>query len=432
MIQTTDEQERELTARLGPSAVRRASPRRRVTQISSVVLALVLCGRVVLAQSPAPPLTLDAALQLALANNKTIAAARLQRGVSQAAVDVARERPNPDLTYEAARETPRDAVMLTLPLELGGKRNARVSAAQAAVASDEARLDAVIAGVMDEVRHTYIGLLAAQQRVVITQDVADLFARARDAAHARFQAGAVPRRDDIAAQADFLVAQADVAQARGDVRATRATLNALLGQPLGTEVTVVPAPPQSTPALEAAFARLEGANTELRVLDREIAVQQARIAVARSMQTADISAGGGLSFDAQPEFSVGWRVNFGVTVPLFTAHKAGVAVENAALVRLRAERDATRAEIQGAVGAAIERAASAAERVRAYENDILPLSLQDEAFAQASYQSGQTGLNDLVLALQHARERRFAALQASLDLQTALADLERAITGSIR
>jgi cobalt-zinc-cadmium efflux system outer membrane protein len=395
-----------------------------------------LCVATLSAQQPSPaaaPLSLDQALAAALANNPEIAAARLQKPVDQANVGVAGERPNPDLTFEGTRETPREAVGISLPIELGGKRGARVTSARAAVATGEARTDQIIAGILDEVRRAYIDLAGAAERLRINQEVAGLFARARDAAHARFSAGDAPRRDDVASQADALAAQADVMQADGEVSATRATLNVFLGRPADAPLAVVlPTDSSAVPALEAVLGRIDQANADLRVLDRQIAEQDAKIGVAKSLRVPDLTAGGGISFDSPPEFNVGWRVNFGVTLPLFTTHRAGVLVEEAELTRLRAQRAATLADIRGTITADLARAASAAQRAQTYQRDILPLSQQDEAFAQDSYQSGQTGLDALILALQHARERRLAALQATLDLHTALADLERAINGPIR
>jgi hypothetical protein len=75
---------------------------RRFASISIVVL--VAAVTTLAQQSPA--LTLDAALAQALAANKTIAAARLTRAVDQAAIDVAHERPNPDISFETSRASP--------------------------------------------------------------------------------------------------------------------------------------------------------------------------------------------------------------------------------------------------------------------------------------------------------------------------------------
>ncbi len=401
--------------------------------IGALAAALAVSAALSAQGQPTAGLTQDDAVTIALASNKTIAAARLRHPVDLAGVDVARERPNPDVTYEATKETPRQAVGIQLPIELGGKRGARTAAAEAAVATGDAETDQIIAGVVDDVRRAYIALEGATRKVAISEEVAALFTRARDAAHARYEAGDVPRRDDVASQADWLGAQNDLTAARGEAEATRASLNVLLGRPPDAPLTLasVGAIP-SVPDLAAAMARAEQTNTDLQVIDREIAEQTARINVARSLQKPDLGVGGGISFDAEPDFSVGWRANFGVTVPLFTTHKAGVILETAQMQQLAAEREAVHADIGAAVAAALARAAAAQTQVTTYERDILPLAQQDEAFAQDAYQSGQTGIDALILALEHARERRLAGLQARLDFESALADLERAIRGPAR
>ncbi|HET6371735.1 MAG TPA: hypothetical protein VFG76_00365, partial [Candidatus Polarisedimenticolia bacterium] len=58
------------------------------------------------------PLTLEQAMTIALSSNRTLLAARLGREVAKARVDVARERPNPELRLEESRETPHDALTL--------------------------------------------------------------------------------------------------------------------------------------------------------------------------------------------------------------------------------------------------------------------------------------------------------------------------------
>jgi outer membrane protein TolC len=160
--------------------------------------------------------------------------------------------------------------------------------------------------------------------------------------------------------------------------------------------------------------------------------QQARVALAHALQKPDVAVGGGATFNAQPDFSTGWRFNIGFTVPLFTSHRAGVLVEDATLVRLHAERDATVDEIAGGVAAALPQATSAATRLTNFNDAVLPLSLQDETFAQDAYRSGGTSLAELILSLEHAHDRRLGALQAALDFHLALADLERAIAGPLK
>src|SRR5262245_48468670 len=114
-----------------------------------------------------PGLTLAAAIERAVAANPTIAAARLQRPIDAAAVAVAGARPDPEFTYEWSKETPRQAIGGTLPIELGSKRQRRIDLANAAVAVSDAELARVIADVRNEVRRAYFEAVAADARVRI-------------------------------------------------------------------------------------------------------------------------------------------------------------------------------------------------------------------------------------------------------------------------
>jgi cobalt-zinc-cadmium efflux system outer membrane protein len=145
------------------------------------------------------------------------------------------------------------------------------------------------------------------------------------------------------------------------------------------------------------------------------------------MKTPDLATGASWTFDAEPEFAHGYRASIGVTVPLLTTHKAGVVLEEAELARLKAERDATLADVNGQVSAALARAAAAREQALRSETEGLPRAEEVERMAQDSYNAGQTGLVSLLQALQFTREVRRRQLDASLGFQIALAELERAI-----
>ena len=141
-----------------------------------------------------------------------------------AGVGVARERPNPDLTYEASKDTPRQAIGGTLPIELGGKRQSRIDLANATVATTDAALERLTAEVRNDVRRAYFEVVGADQRVVITDDARTLATRARDAAKARVDAGDAPQADLTQAQLALAGSENDLTGARGEAAATRAEL----------------------------------------------------------------------------------------------------------------------------------------------------------------------------------------------------------------
>jgi outer membrane protein TolC len=87
----------------------------------------------VAAQERPGSLTLQAALDRALAANPTIAAARLRGPIDVAGLAIARERLNPEASIEFQRETPKESYGFSLPLELGGKRAKRIAVGEATV-----------------------------------------------------------------------------------------------------------------------------------------------------------------------------------------------------------------------------------------------------------------------------------------------------------
>ena len=387
--------------------------------------ALLLCPP--LARAQAAPLTLDGAITRALAANRGLAAARLVAPVAAASVDVARERLNPEVTYEAARETPHQAIGASLPIERGGKRQRRIELAEKSVASRTAEIDRMVVELRDRVRRGYFALVIANRRVTLADDLHGLAVRARDAAQARFTAGEAPRLETLQAELALVDTENEASATRGEARAA-AELNSLLAQPFDTPLALADdLDSGALPSLDSAVALASRSNADLLVFERQIAEQMARRDLARSMQSPDLTAGASYTYDAEPEFSRGFRASVGITVPLFTRHTAGVILEEAELARLTAQRAATVIELRGVVTAAFTRAISAKEQLARRTTESLPLASEVERMAQDSYSAGQSGLVTLLQAVQFTRDVRRRNLDAGAEYQRARADLERAI-----
>ena len=373
------------------------------------------------------PLTLDQAFALASANNREITAARLRRAIDLAGVDVARERPNPELRYEQAKETPHQALTASQPIELGGKRGRRIALAEAVMKTGEAELARTQADVRAQVRKAYYSLAATQARLVIAVDLEGIARRARDVARERYEAGAVPRLEVVQADLNLDQATNEATSVAGERDASRAELNALIGRDPRAPTRVVEDLADVTlPAAEAAAAAAMAGNAELAVLDRQMAEAVARAALARAQQVPDPTLEGAVTHDAPGEFVWGWRYAVAIAVPIFTRHRAAVRVEEATIAQLKAQREALVQRLEGAVGAALVRASTQRQQYMRYRDQILPRSREVEAMAEESYRAGQTNLVALLQALQAAREARAKAVQAAYDYQVALAELQRA------
>jgi cobalt-zinc-cadmium efflux system outer membrane protein len=367
-------------------------------------------------------------MERALGANATIAAARLRGAIDIADLAVARERLNPEATVEVEKEAPKQAFGFAVPLELGGKRTKRIAVGQAMIRGGEAEIAATIAQVRNDVRRAYYGVLVADARLMLMNEMRGIALRVRDTARQRFEAGSAPRLEVLQAQLTLAAVENEATAAQGNAVAARAQLNALLGLPLETVTPLSTAVDSGEPVTtEAALTLAETASTELRILDAEIDTQRARLALAQALRVPDITPTATLTHDAQPEFDYGWRAGVAVTVPLFTTHRAGVMVEQTTLDQLNAQRQATFVRINGTVTAAAVTAQVQRQLYVRYRDEIIPQAQQVEQMAQDAYQLGQTGIAALLPALQATRDVRVRSLDAVSQFQNALADLERAI-----
>ena len=357
-----------------------------------------------------------------------LAAARLRGAIHVAGLAVAGERLNPEASVEFAKETPRQSFAFAVPIELGGKRAKRIAVSEATLRAGEAEIAATITQVRNDVRRAYFGVLVAEARLALMREVRDIAVRVRDSAQQRFDAGSAPRLELMQAQLALASADNEAAASQGNAVAARAELNALHDHPrdaAGVHSSHIDsgAPVTRDAALELAHR----ANTELRVLDRQIEAQQSRVALAGALRLPDLVPTATLTHDAAPEVDDGWRAGFSLALPLFTTHRAGVLVEQSTLDQLTAQRRAVQSQIDARVAAAAVLVDTHRQLYQRYRDDIVPQAQQVEQVAQDSYQLGQTGLVALLQALQASRDVRLRSIDAVSQFQIALADLERAI-----
>jgi cobalt-zinc-cadmium efflux system outer membrane protein len=392
------------------------------------LLTLVFAAPAAAQVTPDNSLTLQAAMDRALAANPTIAAARLTSAIHLAGRALAGERPNPEATVEFEKETPKQSYGVAVPLELGGKRAKRIAVSEATIHAGEAELTATIAQVRNEVRRAYYDVLVAEARLVVLRELRDLAQRVRDTAQARFDAGDAPRLEVLQASLVLAAAENEAIATQGVLVAAQTRLNALIGQPLDTSQRLSTSLDAGGPVeMDAALNLARTGSATLALLDRQIEQQRARLALAHALRTPDLVPTATLTHDAEPEFTYGWRAGLAVTVPIFTTHSAGVAVEQTTLDQLMAQRQAAVQRMTGEVTAAAAAAEAHRQTYIRYRDLILPQAQQVEQLAQDSYQLGQTGLASLLQSLQASRDLRLRSLDAVSELHAAIADLEQAI-----
>lgn len=235
---------------------------------SKLTAALLACasltGQLAWAQLPATPagaqpISLQTALAMAMERNATLRAASQALAASEGAVLQSQARPNPELAYsqeDTRRETRSMTLQWNQPLEIGGKRAARIKVAEYGRELAQAELDAARAGLRADVRAGFVNLLAAQQRVQLNEKTLEIAAQARDAAAKRVQAGKIAPLEETKARVAESSAQLALAQAQSGQRVARQQLAALWGGfaaslgPAVGEVGRLPSVPEQAGLLE--------------------------------------------------------------------------------------------------------------------------------------------------------------------------------------
>lgn len=389
---------------------------------------LVPAGLVLLVASPAfAQLTFEDALERARQSSPAIVAARMRVEEARGRV-VGASLPfstNPTVEVEAgrhARETDY-GVAVAQDLELPRRKRARLDAARAGVTQEEQRAREAERDVLREVATVFFRAVEAGERVDAAASGKRLADEALRIAERRYAAGDV-------AQLDVNLAKTAVARADAEARLASAArsgyatqLQVLLG--LADPVTVRGSLRDRSTLATTELAARAADRPDVRVLEAEIAEAEAEQRLARTLRWPDFGLRASYAKEEGDRVVLG---GVGVSLPLFNRGQEASAVASARLTRLRAERDALvrtiDAEVRGAIASYDALRAAAVD----YERTVLPLIDENETLALESYDVGQIGLADLLLARREALDARRAFIDQLIE--TRLAEVElRARTG---
>jgi outer membrane protein, heavy metal efflux system len=372
------------------------------------------------------PLSFDAAIAYATSHNLAVEAARRGRAIREANINAAGQRPNPSINTDAARDIPHQSVTVDIPIEIGSQRQRRIDVAREELALADLDVQAGLRAMRRQLREQFYSLLASDERVRLAESVVEIATRLRDAAQARFDAGAVPRLEVMQADLGVSRAEADLEAARTDRIATQATLDAVLNAPPQHPLVLQGSLDDHTtsPAYETAVAMATTSNIDLVGLDRQIAIESQRLELLKAQRTPVPVFTAGVKFNAPGEFLAGPMAAVGVGLPIFSRNQGEIAASIATTAQLRGQREAARRTLDNAIYSAAARVEAARRRVDVFRQRLIPVATDLESLSEESYRAGRTSVLGVLDAQRSLRDLSRDALQASLDLQLALAELE--------
>ncbi|MCW6530897.1 TolC family protein [Sphingomonas sp. MMSM20] len=403
----------------------------------AAMLAAASCATMAQAQTepPARPvLTLEAALSVAGAAAPATEAATAGIAAARASRTAAGLRPNPVAQgqienvvgsgpYRGLRSA-ETTIGVAFPIELGGKRGARVGVANAQLSRAELRAAVAAADVRLQVTRLYVEAIAAQRRLITARDQARIAGDALRAASVRVRAGRASPLEEQRADVARINAAANVERADRLAVAARANLAQRIGRPIDDALDDalldrVPAASYGPEAAPSAAGTLA-----LAAADADLAIADAGVRLARANRVPDLNIGPALRrLEATNDTAA--VLSISIPIPLFNNGRASVAQASAERSKADAQRRVTALDIEQAITDARAEVANAAIAARTASGPALSAAQEAARIARIGYREGKFGQLDLLDAERTLADTRVAAIDALAAYHNARARLER-------
>ncbi len=406
------------------------------TKILLLVAVLGFWPTSVAAQEAPRRVSLEEALRLFAANNIELRLARSRQAAEAGRVRQANAFPNPTVavTHEPLSRDGQDYsetyVTLSQRFELPARRSARAAAANGVLEAAEARLRADSARLGFRVKQAFVEAAMAEDRLDVTERVAEVFRRGARSAAVRESEGDISLYELHRLIVERTRYENRVAEARLAVSASRRAL-AVQILPEAEDAEVAPRDPLGVlppePTLDGVLGRVMSRRQEVAAARADVEAARAGVRLARAERIPDITAIGG-----SKRQSDGFRGFFlGLSIPLALFDRGAGAVD-ATQAQARSAEDRlalTSRQVVNDLRGAIESYRSLRGRSGLLEGNVLDEDPDLLQIAQVAYDAGEMDLVQLLDAAEALWGTRIDQARLKADLWTAYYDLERAVGG---
>ena len=386
----------------------------------------------------AKPLTVQAAVQIALLNNHRLQAEYEELGIAQADLVQAGLLSNPVLF--ASLRFPHGGGRTNTEFDLAKDfldlllRPARQRLAEAEFTRAKLRVANAVLDLATEVATVFY-------RVQGTVQLAEMLGVVNDSARASYElaqrfdaAGNLSERALAQERSAAAETYAEFARVRAELQAARDELNRLLGLPGPARDWTLA---ESLPELPAADPDPDAAETL--ALEQRLDLAEAHKEIAQLADALDITRSyrfiGGATVGVNSERDTdGTRVtgpNFSIELPLFDQRQAEIARLESLHKQSVARKTALEAEIRSEVRAAFNRISSTRTLVEHYRDEVIPANEQVVKFTQQEQNYMLVDVFQLLFAQRQARSAYRGYIEALRGYWVAQAELTRAVGSSL-
>ncbi len=375
-------------------------------------------------------ITLQQALQRALATNPRLNAAERDVGIATGLKIQAGALPNPDLSFEldnafgSGRRTGVRSAETTLQIsqliELGGKREARIAAGAAGIDSAVWQRRATELEVVSETAVAFITVVSAQRRITIFDDQIAALDQLVPLLEKRVQEGASSPAETLRAKVAANLFRVERERAKTQLATARRDLAILLGDSspnFGVAVGRLASIGQPPPFQD--ILRAIEANPQLMRWTAVTAQRNAELILARLKPIPDIRAAAGWRhFQETGDNAV--RLGVSIPLPVFDQNTGNIMAAQQTLAKAGAERAINKLVLVSIAGRAYDALQGALEELRILRTSVIPDAKSAADTIQSGYLQGRFTLLELL-------DVRGSVLQASLREQEALQNFHIAI-----
>lgn len=396
----------------------------------SPVVALPIDKQVVRAQPGTQPLTLAAAIARSFSQNPGLRAVQRDIDIAGAQRVQAAKWLNPELFYEReGQQKNRRAttVQLSQEIELGGKRAARITAAE--LERDVAIADVAVyrAKLRADVVTAFFDVLAAQERLALAQESQELSQRVTSAAAKRVLAGKISPVEETRARVAEASTRIELSQASNELALARQRLSATWGSKIAaSEALEIPdAPAGSHRTASDLVAHLAG-SPRLARARTEVERQKALAQVERSRRMPNLT----LSVGSKRDEEIGVRqtiVGVAIPLPIFDRNQGNVVGALRRTDRARDELAVAETDLSVELSQASLRLEAARGELALLRSEILPGAQDAYQASTRGFELGKFNFVDVIDAQRTLNQAKAQYIRALAESHRAAADIDRVL-----
>lgn len=373
---------------------------------------------------------------------------------AQAGVGIAGIRPDPQLSLGAAREQvssglPRPlnrTYELSMELETGGKRSARIRAARSQVKLAEAGVEGFRTQLFSDAAQDFTQACRDRQALERKEQTLKALSDVVKANEVRRKAGDIGTVEWRQSRVERDQFQADVTQARADAQTSRLALSVPLGRKLsevfGSEELQCDFQPFANDKnIEALVVQALQVRSDVRVAQATLENARDNAGVAQANRWVNPTLAVGMTaisatsagVDVQGNaFDAGNRsrmlsVSVSMPIPFSRLNRGEVLQAEAVVTQAMLGLQQSQHKAEAGVRSAYFRFAAAQENVERYRSNVLADAQRVLESIRLSYRHGQASLLELLSAQRSADDAYLGYLQADADLAKATVDLQLSI-----